>query len=290
MFSMALPIIVICVVFEGIDFIVISDLERKAKMFGLLKYSKENLWTGIVRLLAVFTSIFFWILSVKFSQEGFGITLPKMAWAGYVLAFGVTTMELILNRGKKLNPTLFAAGIASYLYGCGTNIYGVLNARTGLIQISGWDWIFAFAVGLMIEIVPEPLFMYGIGVELGDLLSTLFSGGQQRTDGQRNRNMNNMSKESRFGGFRQLNRTILDASKPDVDGLDDSRMDNEVDGHTNYNPKQRKFARDKVRAFIFRNYRSGMNLSAREVARQVGLGKSIVAEVLREMRDHGEIK
>lgn len=225
--------------------------------------NKEQKWTTIKRILAVLMAIGLWFLSVKFSQQGFGITLPAYAWMGYILALSVTVMELVLNSGNGLNPTLYVAGIIAYLYGIGTNIYGILAARTLLSDISAWDWAFSVGIGLLIEVAPEPFFMYGIGVSLGDLVTTLMSGFKR--NGHKN-------------GVRQ---PIFVDSNPSIhtdDTYTRTLPDTRPDGHKT--PTE-----NKVKSYVYQHRKpDGSFPSVREVAHAIGKDKSTVGEIMARMR------
>ena len=73
---------------------------------------------------------------------------------------------------RKLNLTLIAAGIVAYAYGLYTNILGF----HGIME----SWTFSTIVGVFVEVLPEPLFAWSIGVVGGgDLvgnISELFGG------------------------------------------------------------------------------------------------------------------
>ena len=100
----------------------------------------------------------------------------------YILAFGVTVIELVFNNdGKKHTLTLFAAGVGAYLYGVYTNIVGFWLAQGSpplgddpLVALG--RLLLPVGFGLFIEIVPEPLFLWGIGKDGGDVLGHIFGG------------------------------------------------------------------------------------------------------------------
>jgi hypothetical protein len=248
--------------------------------------NKEIIWKRIRSVLCVFFALSFWILSMIFSQAGFGITVPQWAWAGWILAGGVTVLELVLNSGDRIPPTLLVCGAIAYVYGISTNIFGILAARTGMSAINFWDIVLSIVIGLIIEIIPEPLFLYGLGINLGDLITNLVNG-KHVFDGQ-NRQRTNVPKTSVLNSYF--------TPKDDDFGDDLDGRTNWADGRTtrqpSFKPTTQKSggAKDKVRSYIFRNTRPGMDFSSREVAKKLGLGKSAVAEVMREMRKNGEIK
>ena len=101
-------------------------------------------------------------ISIWFSQLGFGIEATKdYSWIGWFLGCTVTVIELTFNTNiKTLSPTLIFAGILAYIYGMWTNV-------VALQDIFGGNLVFAIIVGLFVEVVPEPLFAWSIGVHDG---------------------------------------------------------------------------------------------------------------------------
>jgi hypothetical protein len=149
----------------------------------------KDLYGNIKRLMAVVVAVLLWGMSMKFSVDGFGIGDPQDRWMGWVLAFAVTMIELIWNGMKmKSNLTLIVLGICAYLYGIVTNVLGIYAWRGG--DVSGSDiqivaLIFSIILGLLLEIAPEPLLVWGIlnvsdeGDFLGNLLQNGSGGSQE---------------------------------------------------------------------------------------------------------------
>lgn len=142
----------------------------------------NNLYAQIKRLLAVLVSIALWSMSMKFSVSGFGIGNDKDMWMGWVLAFAVTAIELIWNGMKmKTNLTLHVLGVSAYLYGIVTNVLGVYIWRGGDLaqDVNVMALLFALALGILIEIAPEPLFIWGVlgSIDEGDFLGNLLQNG-----------------------------------------------------------------------------------------------------------------
>lgn len=120
------------------------------------------------RMLAFCFSIGLILVSIWFSQQGFGIESSKsVLWLGWFLGATVTVIELVFNTSiKDLNPTLVGAGILAYAYGVYTNVTGLHEYLDG--------WIFSIVVGLILEVLPEPLFAWSIGVtDGGDVLGNI---------------------------------------------------------------------------------------------------------------------
>lgn len=133
----------------------------------------ETHYDTLKRIGAIIVAVSLWFLSIRFSVDGFSIQVPNMAWAGWVLAFAVTVIELIFtseNRGK--NITLMVVGIAAYTYGVWSNIVGIYATRGAAPDGAGLmntNLIFSVILGLILEIAPEPLFLWGLlGSETGE--------------------------------------------------------------------------------------------------------------------------
>ena len=136
--------------------------------------SNKKRYYMILRLLAVAASTFLWGASVFFSNRGFSIEIPDMAWIGWGLALCVTVIELVWTKqGHQLNITLFIAGLCAYAYGIWSNWLGISYAMTA--QAIG-SKMFAGILAAFLEIVPEPLLIWGLVQNAGydgDFLSTL---------------------------------------------------------------------------------------------------------------------
>lgn len=116
-------------------------------------------------------------ISIFFSKEGFGVGNPNAQWLGWILAAIVTTMEIIFNsRTQKVPLTLISIGLICYAYGVWTNVIGFWTYQHPGIdfQLMKQESIMSVFVGLILEVLPEPLFLWGIGAEIeGDLLGNL---------------------------------------------------------------------------------------------------------------------
>jgi hypothetical protein len=110
-----------------------------------------------------------WAVSIYFSQAGFRLTEPNAAWIGWFLGFFITTLELVFNGKEEKSMTLYAAGLLCYLYGIWTNVigfYAFQHPDTAFVPLSQTA-LMSWFVGLILEILPEPLFVWGMG-ELGE--------------------------------------------------------------------------------------------------------------------------
>lgn len=141
------------------------------------KDDEENL-TGLKRILAVVVALALWWMSMTFSVKGF-VSFnqnpnPDDAWIGWTLAGCVTAFELIWNGMKeRTNLTMWVVGMLAYAYGITTNVIGI--AEWMGIGFTLW-FVFPVLLGLVIEIAPEPAFIWGVtgNYKGGDFLGNLF--------------------------------------------------------------------------------------------------------------------
>jgi len=127
--------------------------------------------------LAILGAIVCWLLSMWFSYLGFRIDSNKIAFVGWILAGIVTIVELVWNsQTGKLSLTLIATGLLCYAYGIWTNITGFWELQhpgVEFVILSTRSLMPAF-VGTIMEVLPEPLFMWGIMSTMdGDFLGNL---------------------------------------------------------------------------------------------------------------------
>lgn len=130
--------------------------------------TQENL-LRVKRILSLLASCGLIGLSVWFSKLGFGVeSSNQYEWVGWFLGGVVTVVELVFNTNiQKLNPTLIAAGGIAYLYGMYTNVIGLQE----ILGVGVW---FAIVLGLFLEVLPEPLFAWSIGVtDGGDVVGNI---------------------------------------------------------------------------------------------------------------------
>lgn len=144
----------------------------------------KSTWDKAKRIMAVIIALLLWLASMQFSLAGFSFNMDSMTWLGWVLAAAVTVIELMFNTDiQKLNLTLFVVGLLAYAYGVITNIIGFYAAQGGSVDkfyTHPESILFAALVGFILEIVPEPMFIWGIGVEeSGDFLANIFRGKKQ---------------------------------------------------------------------------------------------------------------
>lgn len=127
--------------------------------------------------MAVVAALVCWALSMFFSYQGFKLDNSQLTFVGWILAAVVTVVELVFNSPtKRLSLTLIAAGVLCYGYGVYTNVEGfwTIQHPNVAFQFFSQKSIMSWFVGTLLEILPEPLLMWGLGsfVE-GDLLGNL---------------------------------------------------------------------------------------------------------------------
>lgn len=127
--------------------------------------------------LAVVGAVVCWMLSVWFSYLGFRIDSDKVAFVGWILAGVVTIVELVFNsQTGKLSLTLIVTGVLCYAYGIWTNITGfwaLQHPDVGFVLLNTRSIMPTF-VGLIMEVLPEPLLMWGLMSSMdGDFLGNM---------------------------------------------------------------------------------------------------------------------
>jgi len=136
-----------------------------------------TLWPKIKRLLALVTAVLLWIISIVFSYKGFNFsTNHSMAWAGIIMAFAVTVLELIFNtnsiesllgdRNAEFGEwILVIGGLLAYVYDIWTNIIGILAVQGKSFDLTTWSVVVPILVGTFMAILPEPMFVWSMGIK-----------------------------------------------------------------------------------------------------------------------------
>lgn len=135
----------------------------------------KNTYFAVLRILAAVTAVCLWMVSVSFSVSGFNFEVDNMVWAGYVLAFSVTVLQLVWSKvGFKAGLALIVGGILAYVYGIVTNVIGIMAAQGAEPTLT--RTAFDVALAVMIEVIPESLLVWAlIGTSDGeDVLSHIF--------------------------------------------------------------------------------------------------------------------
>lgn len=136
----------------------------------------QNTYNKILRILAVLCASYMLWVSATFSVSGFNIIVKDKEYIGWGLAAVIIIVEMIWNKvGIKGGFTLFSAGLLCYFYGIYTNITGVV-ASADFLNTQGVQEIFASTIlGLFLEIVPEPLFVWGLVGMASDPIGNLIN-------------------------------------------------------------------------------------------------------------------
>ena len=122
------------------------------------------------------------LVSFKLSADGFGFRTEDSLFIGWILAFAVTTAQLIFNTSvRKLNWTIVVVGVVSYAYSIWTNIMGFYVYR-GAEEIV-WDLsvntVISVFGGLFVDVFPEMSLAWGYNAgQDGDLIGNLAKLGQ----------------------------------------------------------------------------------------------------------------
>lgn len=136
----------------------------------------EKRFNIIIRILVAFVAVFWWVVSINFSANGFSFSLPQYIWVGYGLGLSGTVLELMFNEKSTGNSlVLRALGILAYIFGVSTNLLGVwlaqgqpnylFNPMPGIVNMS---------LSLIIEVGPEPMLLWALGIENRDFIRSLF--------------------------------------------------------------------------------------------------------------------
>ena len=121
------------------------------------KNNSVESYTKIVRFVTMVMMVVTMYISATFSKSGFSFEMGGgYSWMGWGLAILTTVIQLAWNRmdGNK-GLTIYSIGLVTYGYSIYTNTVGIYDAQGG-----GANWIFAALLGLFLDIVPEPFFIW----------------------------------------------------------------------------------------------------------------------------------
>lgn len=178
------------------------------------KYLKMKIFLAKIMGIAVL------IVSMEFSQNGFGFKNQDIAYVGWVLAIAVTVAQFVFNsKVRNLNWTITALGIMAYIYSIWTNIVGFYEyqgktvSMDTLLNVNAILPIFASA---FMDIFPETILSWAFNSSTdGDLIGntlavmndpdSIFSKGrntqannQPNTNNNHNQNRNNNQSGSNY--------------------------------------------------------------------------------------------
>lgn len=138
------------------------------------KYSKLR------RQSALIIGVLMLVASIKFSYDGFIYNTTQSGFWGNAIGWGipvaVTVAQFMFNTElKKLNLTIFAIGLAAYIYSIWTNIIGLYEFR-GIEMVAGKYDVINYALGFFMDIYPEAAISWALGESrFGDLLGNIMS-------------------------------------------------------------------------------------------------------------------
>ena len=168
---------------------------------------------------AKITGIAVLIVSMQFSQNGFGFKEKNIALAGWVLAIAVTVAQFVFNsRVRNLNWTITFLGIVAYVYSIWTNLIGFYNYQgktltlDTLLDVSAFLPVFASA---FMDIFPEAILSWafnssGEGDLIGNVIAvtndpnSIFSKNQNNSNNNgQNRNQQQNQSSQNYGNNNQ---------------------------------------------------------------------------------------
>lgn len=174
------------------------------------KNSQVGKYSILRKKSALIVGILMLIASIKFSHDGFMYNATESGFWGNVIGWGipvaVTVAQFMFNTElKKLNLTIFAIGLAAYIYSIWTNIIGLYEFR-GVEMTSGKYDIINYALGFFMDIYPEAAISWALGESrFGDLLGNIVSAAKDpeklyptQSNGGNNNNNNKQHKPNPY--------------------------------------------------------------------------------------------
>ena len=131
-----------------------------------------NRYNMAVRGAVIAGTIVAMYISATFSKDGFSFEMgSQYAWMGWALAALAIVIQLAWNRmeGDK-GLTIYVIGVSIYAYSIYTNFVGIGNAQ------SGDGWVFPLLFSLILDILPEPFFVWAVAGITSDPLGKAVSG------------------------------------------------------------------------------------------------------------------
>lgn len=141
---------------------------------------KFNTW--VRRIVGAF-AVGAWALSIYFSANGFGFQVPGFFPVGIFLGGLVTILEIVLNKGVK-SMTLRLGGLLAYAFGWWTNFIGLSVAMGNPNFMSDPKrMVIPVILGLFLELIPEPLALWSLGIQGHDVIARLMEMTQRNQRG-----------------------------------------------------------------------------------------------------------
>lgn len=154
---------------------------------------------------AKITGIAVLIVSMQFSQNGFGFKDQNIAYAGWILAVAVTVAQFIFNsKVRSLNWTITVLGVMSYVYSIWTNIIGFYQYQGIPINLFSTDAILPVLASIFLDVYPETSLAWsfnasGDGDLIGNIMAvtndpnSIFAKNQNNSQQYRNQQQNQSS-------------------------------------------------------------------------------------------------
>lgn len=130
--------------------------------------------------LAKITGILVLIVSMQFSQNGFGFKDEDIAMAGWVLAVAVTVAQFVFNsRVRNLNWTITFLGIMAYVYSIWTNLIGFYNYQGKTLSVETlltFNALLPVFASAFMDIFPEAILSWAFNSSgEGDLIGNVIA-------------------------------------------------------------------------------------------------------------------
>ena len=159
--------------------------------------------------LAKITGIAVLVVSMQFSQNGFGFKGEDIAMSGWVLAIAVTVAQFVFNsRVRNLNWTITVLGIMAYDYSIWTNIVGFYAFQGKVVTVDmllTFDAILPIFASAFMDIFPEAIISYAFNASgEGDLIGNVMAVAKD-PDSIFSRNQNNSNNNGNQNRSQQQN-------------------------------------------------------------------------------------
>jgi len=177
------------------------------------KYLKTKIF------MAKLTGIAVLVVSMQFSQNGFGFKDEDIALAGWVLAVAVTVAQFVFNsRVRNLNWTITFLGIVAYVYSIWTNLIGFYNYQGKTLNLDtflDFSALLPVFASAFMDIFPEAILSWaynssGEGDLIGNVLAvtndpnSIFSKNQNNSiNSNQNRNQQQNQTSQNNGNHNQ---------------------------------------------------------------------------------------
>ncbi len=162
-------------------------------------------------LLAKIMGIAVLIVSMQFSQSGFGFKDENIGYVGWVLAIAVTVAQFVFNsRVRNLNWTITGLGIMAYIYSIWTNLLGFYNYQDKTLTFETlltFSAVLPLATSIFMDVFPETILSWAFNASgEGDLIGNLIAVGNDPD--------NIFSQRSNSGNSSQPRSQSTQTSKP----------------------------------------------------------------------------